>query len=42
MAGLRTHRTGYPHLGLLLLALLIAVLLLLASGDSPVLSAVVG
>ena len=39
MAGLWTHRQGHPHLYLLVLAGLIALALLLLSGDATVRSA---
>jgi hypothetical protein len=38
MTGLRTQGSGYPHLILLVLAALIALLLLLVSVETPVLS----
>ena len=42
MAGLWTHRQGQPHLYLLLLATLIALVLLLMLGDTTALSALAG
>ena len=39
MAGLWMHRQGHPHLYLLVLAGLIAIVLLLLKGDSTALSA---
>jgi hypothetical protein len=40
MTGLRMHRSGYPHLILLVLAALIALVLLLLSVETLAVSAV--